>query len=200
MVINRGTFRRVLPIVAAVALLSGAAPTAAQANSPFPPLPTAPPVSTPGQAGANGVVPMVEHLATASALPAGIKPGMPGPDGTVPTIKFVPGPKRSSLATPNSSGNKCVQDVCLSVHGSGTYIGSWDTWAFNLDPGCTFATYINITSNGARVVATSNEICTEDAGVFYSEWDPNRNFPNDSIAANTWQGFPGEPSCLIWTL
>lgn len=92
---------------------------------------------TAGRTTQDSTHPLARFVPLDAEIPA-THPGMAGPDGTVPTIKFIPG----HVARPQSA-DKCNEDVCLHVHGDGTYIGSWDTTGYVADGYlCTFATSI----------------------------------------------------------
>lgn len=113
------------------------------------------------------------------------------------TVWFVPG-----AAVRPMSASDCDGDVCIAVYGDYNYIGTWDTQAYYNGTGtkCTVPHYIHFTlANGATEVRTGGQLCASTPGVFYAEWNPNRNFDN-GLAINTWDGFTGSPNVVINSL
>jgi hypothetical protein len=92
---------------------------------------------------------------------------------------------------PNSASG-CNQDVCIQINGYSNYISYWGTTGFNDGPLCSWPDWWY----ALNVVATTDILCVDDAGVFIGDWYPNRRFtPNPATACNSWwaiNGFPCE--------
>src|SRR4051812_33821961 len=88
------------------------------------------------------------------------------------------------------SASGCNQDVCEQITGFSNYISKWATQGFNEGPVCSWPDY----HYNGTIVATSDILCVDDAGVFYSTWYPNRKFtPNPAYACASWWGIGGYP-------
>jgi hypothetical protein len=86
------------------------------------------------------------------------------------------------------SASGCSEDVCIAIYGDHYYVSEWDTTAYW--GGGYLCTHSQWWMNG-NVVRTGNGVCG-GSGVFFSSWQPKRNFPQ-GWACNTWQSIPGRP-------
>jgi hypothetical protein len=125
-------------------------------------------------------------LTVAQGRVLGVRPGMAGKNGKVPTITA----RQTGGIVPNSASG-CNLDVCINVIGRGLTVSNWFTTAFDADPTCTFAAYW---ANGA-VIATSNELCGGAFTDYSSEWADPGDFADGTQVCNSWvtiSGFPCE--------
>lgn len=107
--------------------------------------------------------------------------------GTI-TYGWRPLTVRSGSILPNSASG-CSQDVCMQITGSGAHVADWDTQGYWNGPViCTYSIFeINST-----IIRTGTVVCG-GAGVFFTDWPANRNFPTPSLACNQWANIPGLP-------
>jgi hypothetical protein len=114
----------------------------------------------------------------------GIKPGMAGPNGVVPTIRVL---SKGSIIPNSASG--CNQNVCIYVTGSKLHVSDWSTTGYDANPTCTYAAYWV----AGKVKATSNEVCGGSDTEYVSDWNDPGNFPNHTQLCNTWLHISGKP-------
>ena len=111
----------------------------------------------------------------------GISPGMPGPNGVIPTLKAI------KVLPPSSNG--CNQIVCIDIIGVGLFVAEWDTKAYFTSGQDTFAAYWQ----NNTVIATSSVGYAPPGEWEYSYWPTDQYFANNTKLCNTWIGAPGKP-------
>ena len=79
--------------------------------------------------------------------------------------------------------------MCITINGTSNHVNDWSTTAYwNGGYICTHSHfYLN-----DRLIRTGSGACG-GAGVFFSDWVANKNFPYPSLACNRWDLIPGYP-------
>lgn len=128
--------------------------------------------STPPSASTSATQSVVYHIAT--------------PYGEI-TYGWRPAATEANAVVPDSASG-CSQDVCISLIGSGAKVNDWSSTAYW--DGATICTHSLFLLND-RVIRQGSVVCG-DAGVFFTDWPANKNFPTPSLACNEWAKIPGE--------
>ncbi|HLZ57649.1 MAG TPA: hypothetical protein VKR06_11930 [Ktedonosporobacter sp.] len=129
-------------------------------------------------------VPIGDHsllLTVAQGAALGMRPGMRGKNGEIPTIKALP---KGSRLPKSASG--CNQSVCISITGRKLSVRDWLTTGSADGATCTYAVFW---ANG--LAATSNEICGPAGTIYSSDWSNPGSFPNQTKVCNSWVAIGG---------
>jgi hypothetical protein len=100
-------------------------------------------------------------------------------------------PKTGTVTPPTpDSAYGCNQNVCISLEGSGLHVSDWSSQA-TYEGSIELCTQSYFYENDAEI-RSGTSVCGE-AGVFFTDWAANKNFPNNAKLCNQWKKIAGEP-------